>query len=117
VKVTSTAAVWQQGDLTGPFDRHSHLPLVATARAGGAPGPDLPPLGHEPAKSTEVFVVHYFYVFFAEKAVLAPPIASSGSGPPLLLLGIRHFLYLLYVRFRMKSWPPSPRWAERSVYP
>jgi hypothetical protein len=66
------AAVRQKRDLTGPLDRHGDLPLMATARTGGTTGPDLAPFGHEPAERAIVFVVHFRYAFFTEKAVLAP---------------------------------------------
>ena len=51
---------------------------MTTARPGGTTRPDLAPLGHEPAKGAEVLVVHHFDVFFAEEAVLAPPVAGGG---------------------------------------
>jgi hypothetical protein len=43
------------------------------ARTGGAAGPNLASLRHEPAQRAVVFEVDFLYAFFAEKAVLAPP--------------------------------------------
>jgi hypothetical protein len=86
------AAVREQCDLARPLDRDGHLPLMAPARTGGAAGPDLAPLRHEPAQSTEVLVIDFLYALFAEKAVLTPARAGSGPGTPGLLLRICHFL-------------------------
>src|SRR5437763_548155 len=79
--------VGQKGQLTGGLDGHRHVALVLRAVARHPPGPDLAPVGHEPAQEVDVLVVHPLDVFFAEDTdlLLDPPPGVLGRAAPFAL--------------------------------
>src|SRR5918994_3273249 len=79
------ADVGQQRDLAGPLHRRGDLVLVAAARAGDAPGADLPPVRHVLLEGREVLVVDLVDLV----AAIAAGLAAARAGAALLVTPAR----------------------------